>query len=60
MGVKQTLNRAKSEIQQTRNAIRRSWSREERDKRRQIVEAQQEWLFGVLFTQRVAILARVA
>jgi hypothetical protein len=60
MGVKQTLNRAKSEIQQTRNAIRRSWSREERDKRRQITEARQEWLFGVLFTQRVAILASVA
>ncbi len=60
MSVKQNSITGKSEIQQTRNRIRRSWSREERDKRRQIAEARREWLFSVLFTQRAAIPARVA
>ena len=46
--------------EQTRNSIRRSWSRKERARRRQIAEARQEWLFSVLFTGRVAIPARVA
>ena len=60
MSVKQHSKPAEGAIQQTRNSIRRSWSREERDKRRQIAEARQEWLFSVLFTQPTAIPTRVA
>ena len=60
MSVKQNSNSAKSEIQQTRNVIRRSWSAEERDKRRQIAKARQQQLFNVLFAQRAFIPARVA
>ena len=60
MRVKQTSNSAKIEIQQTRKAIQRLWSHDERDKRRRIAAARQQWLFSVLTTQRAAIPARVA
>ena len=60
MNVKQNANSAKSEIQQTRNAIQRSWSGDEREKRRRMAKARQQRLFSVLFAQQAAIPARVA
>ena len=60
MSIQQTSNPAQSEIQHTGNAIRRSWSQEERRIRQRIAVARQQWLFSVLFTQRSAIPARVA
>jgi hypothetical protein len=46
MAVNQAPDRTKSEIQQTRDAIRRLWSREEREKRRSIAEACQQSLLS--------------
>ncbi len=60
MNVKQNANSAKSEIQQTRNAIQRSWSSDEREKRRRMAKARQQRLFSALFAQQAAIPARVA
>ena len=60
MNVKQHSTPAKSGMQQTRDSIHRSWSREERRKRQRIAAARQQWLFSVLATQRSAVPARVA
>ena len=60
MTIEQTSIPVQSEIQQTCIAIRRSWSREHRDKRQRIAAARQQWLVSVLATQRSAIPARVA
>ena len=59
MSVKQTANPAKSEIQKTRNAIRRSWSTRERHKRGRIAEVRQHWIFSVLLPQQAAAPVRV-
>ena len=60
MKVKQVPDRAKSEIQRTRDTIRRSWSADERAKRRRLAAARQEQLFAVLLAQPAAMSARVA
>lgn len=60
MSVKQGPNRPKTKIQQTRDAIRCSWSGDERKRRRQTAEARQQWLLSVLFPQPATVPARVA
>ena len=55
-----SLTPTKSEIQRTRNAIRRSWSREKRNKRRTIADGRQQWLYRVLYAQGAAVPALVA
>jgi hypothetical protein len=60
MTANKTTNPTKSEIQQTQNAIRRSWSPEERDERRRLAASRQKWLFNMSFTERPTAPARVA
>jgi len=55
MSLNQNTKSAKREIQMTRNAIQRSWSGEERRKRRRVAKARQQRLLGVLFSHQVAI-----
>ncbi len=55
MSLNQNTKSAKREIQMTRNAIQRSWSSEERRKRRRVAKARQQRLLGVLFSHQVAI-----
>ncbi len=55
MSLNQKIKSAKREIQMTRNAIQRSWSGEERRKRRRIAKVRQQRLLGVLFAHQVAI-----
>lgn len=55
MSLNQNTKSAKREIQMTRNAIQRSWSSEERNKRRRIAKARQQRLLGLLFADQVAI-----
>jgi len=50
----------KSETQQTRNAIRRSWSPEERDERRRHAASRQRWLFDRLSAQWATVPERAA
>ena len=60
MNIKQHSTPVNSEMHQTRDAIRRSWSHEERDKRRRIAAARQQFLFGVLLKPQATATARVA
>ena len=60
MTANEVTHPTKSEIQQTRNAIRRSWSPEERDERRRLAASRQESLFKLSTTERSTIPARVA
>ncbi|MCH7686724.1 MAG: hypothetical protein IH899_08600 [Planctomycetes bacterium] len=60
MSVKRHSKSAKREIQMTRNAIQRSWSGEERLKRRRIAKARQQRLLSVLFSKQAAIPVQVA
>ena len=59
MRLKVTTNPTESEIQQTQNAICRSWGPEVRAQRRRLAAAKQRWLFNVLIAQP-AVPARVA
>lgn len=56
----QTWNPGESEIHQTSNAVRRAWSREEREKRMRIAETRQQWLLSMLSSQRAVIPAGTA
>jgi len=60
MQVTKVLNPARGDVQRKRHAIRSSWSRLQRDKRRRIAASRQEWLFSALFPQGATVPARVA
>ena len=60
MGVKSQSIPTKNEVRWSRNLIRRSWSREERDERRRIAAARQQFLFDAVLQPHVTAPARVA
>jgi len=55
MIVKTNVSPSKCEIQQNSNAVRNTWSREERTKRRRIAIVRQQRLLSVLFSRPMKI-----
>ena len=60
MKAKEKLIPTPREIQHLRDAIRRSWSPRERNKRGRLAESRQAQLFAVLFSHPTTVPARVA